>query len=308
MRVIITGGTGLIGHVLSYRLINERHEVIVLSRNSQAKKMPPTVQGARWDGYSSFGWGHLIDGNTVIINLAGENAGKGRWSAGSKHRILSSRVDSTEAVIEAMKFAKEKPALLIQASAVGYYGDGGDTVMTENTPAGEGFLADVAYDWEEAAKPAPTRVVTMRIGNVLSRKGGYLPSMLLAGRLTTRKLGSGSQWIPWIHIDDVANAVSFFINNTDTQGAYNVTSPNPVTNEQFLHALSQVLHAPRLVGVPSWALKLLLGEKADVVLDSQRVQPARLLEAGFRFQHPDIRESLHDLLGRHYERRRRGHI
>lgn len=307
MRVIITGGTGLIGHALSYRLLSEKHEVVVLSRNAQAKKMPPNVQGARWDGYSSFGWGHLIDGDTVIINLAGENAANGRWSARNKHRILSSRVDSTEAVVEAINFAKQKPALLLQASAVGYYGDGGDTVMTENTPAGEGFLADVCYEWEEVVKAAPTRVVTMRIGNVLSRKGGYLPSMLLAGRLTTRRMGSGKQWIPWIHIDDVSNAVSFFMNNPNMRGAYNVTAPNPVTNEEFLHRLAQVIRAPRLVGAPSWALKLMLGEKADVVLDSQRVQPARLLEAGFQFQYHDVRQALNDLLIRHYERRRAGY-
>lgn len=304
MRVIITGGTGLIGHALSYRLLSERHEVVVLSRNSQAKKMPPNVQGARWDGYSPFGWGHLIDGNTVIINLAGENAGQGRWSARSKHRILSSRVDSTEAVIEAINHARQKPALLLQASAVGYYGDQKDAVVTENTPAGEGFLADVCVEWEAAAKSAPTRVVTMRIGNVLSRRGGYLPSMMLVGRLMTRKMGSGKQWIPWIHMDDVSNAVSFFINNPNTRGAYNVTAPNPATNEQFLQALSHVMRSPRLVGVPTIALKLILGEKADVVLDSQRVHPARLLEAGFRFKHTEIRETLDDLLSRHYERKR----
>lgn len=306
MRVIITGGTGLIGHALSYRLLKEQHEVIVLSRNSQAKKMPPNVQGARWDGYSSFGWGHLIDRNTVIINLAGENAGQGRWSSRNKHRILSSRTDSTEAVVEAINFSKEKPAMLLQASAVGYYGDQKDAVVTESTPAGEGFLADVCVEWEEAAKAAQTRVVTMRIGNVLSRNGGFLPPMMLAARMMTRKLGSGKQWIPWLHMDDMSNVVSFLINNPNVRGAYNVTAPNSVTNEQFLHALSSVMHAPRLVGAPSIALRLALGEKADVVLDSQRVQPARLLEAGFRFQHTDIRESLNDLLGRHLERRRSG--
>lgn len=300
MRVIITGGTGLIGHRVSYWLVRDGHEVIVLSRNSQAKKMPPNVQGARWDAYSAFGWGHLLDGNTVIINLAGQNPANWRWTERHKRRMFASRIDSTEAVAEAIQFAKEKPILLIQASAVGYYGDRGDETVTEATPAGKGFRADLCLDWEDVAEQIPIRKVILRIGDVLSRDGGFLPSMMTVTRLAARKLGSGRQWISWVHIDDVAHAIRFLMSNPNSSGVYNLSAPNPVTNAEFMRTLAHTISAPRLISVPGWGVKVLVGQQAEVVLDSQRVLPARLQESGYRFAFPTIDAALTDLLGHRY--------
>ncbi len=304
MRVIITGGTGLIGHRLSYILLREGHEVVVLSRNSQAKRMPPNVQGARWDGYSAFGWGHLIDSNTVIVNLAGQNPANWRWTRKHKNRILHSRLDASEAVVEAIKNAKQKPLALIQASAVGYYGDCGDTEITEDSPAGHGFRADVCVDWEAATQAVPVRQVVLRIGIVLSTQGGFLQPIQVAARMMARRFGTGKQYIPWIHIDDVVYAISFLMNNKQMQGVYNLTAPLPVANDEFMETASEGLARPRLFNLPEWALKLLLGEQAEVVLDSQRVVPKRLLQAGYTFRYPRLQAAI-DKLFEHQANRER---
>jgi uncharacterized protein (TIGR01777 family) len=298
MRVIILGGTGLIGHRLSYWLVREQHEVIVLSRNSQAKKMPPNVQGARWDGYSTFGWGHLLDANTVLINMAGHNPFNWRWTNAHKRRVLHSRLDTTQAVLEAIAEAPVKPALLIQASAVGFYGDRGDAAVTEADKAGEGWRAEVCVEWEGLLRNPPIRTCILRIGVALSREGGFLPPMQTAARLLVRHMGDGEQWVPWVHIDDVAHVSSFLIANPNTSGVYNVTAPQPVTNAGFMAALSHAMGAPRLLPVPSWALRLGMGEQAGVLLDSQKVLPDRLLKAGYRFKYPSIDLALDYLLKR----------
>ncbi|MBK8022765.1 MAG: TIGR01777 family protein [Chloroflexi bacterium] len=304
MRVIITGGTGLIGHRLSYWMVREGHDVIVLSRNSQAKRMPPNVQGARWDAYSSFGWGHLIEENSVIVNLAGENPTNWRWTSRHKRRVMASRIDATEAIHEAVERAQRKPALLVQASAVGYYGDRGAETITETSPMGEGFWPDLCEEWEATAKEIPIRSVILRIGVVLSRDGGYLAAMHKIARLLARKLGTGEQWIPWVHVDDVCFAISHLIKQQTSIGVYNVTAPEPVTNTDFMKTLSHTISAPRLYNVPTWSMNLLAGEQALTVLDSQRVLPVRLQEAGFRFKYPTINVALEHLLGSHYEGRR----
>ncbi|MBL8131002.1 MAG: TIGR01777 family oxidoreductase [Anaerolineae bacterium] len=305
MRIIITGGSGLIGHRLSYWMVREEHEVIVLSRNSQAKRMPPNVQGARWDGYSSFGWGHLIDENTVIVNLAGESLTGWRWTKRHKQRVMGSRIDTTEAVGEAIARAPRKPALLIQASTVGYYGSRGDDILSESAPAGKGFLADVCEEWEEIAAQIGVQTAILRMGFVLSRDGGFLKPMRTAARLLTRQFGDGSQWLSWVHIDDAVHAISHLIRQKKSEGVYNLTAPNPVTNVDFMKMLSHTMGAPRLIGVPTWALNLMMGEQSAVLLYSQRVLPNRLLETGYRFKYPTLDIALDQLLGRHYEGRGR---
>ncbi|MDZ4770054.1 MAG: TIGR01777 family oxidoreductase [Chloroflexota bacterium] len=298
MRVIVLGGTGLIGHRLSYWLVRERHEVIVLSRNSQAKKMPPNVQGARWDGYSPFGWGHLIDEQTVIVNMAGHNPANWRWTDAHKNRVLMSRLDTTQAVAEAVAAAKRKPYLVVQASAVGYYGDHGESDITEATASGEGFRSDVCVEWEEAAERIQARTAILRIGVVLSRAGGFLPPLQTAARLTLRALGSGAQWVPWVHVDDVAHAISFLISQPDSGGVYNLTAPYPVTNYEFMATLAEVMGTARLLPAPASILRLALGEQAGVVLDSQKVLSNRMIEAGYKFKFPTLEVALDNLVRR----------
>ncbi|MCX7854808.1 MAG: TIGR01777 family oxidoreductase [Anaerolineae bacterium] len=301
-RIIITGGTGLIGRALAAELVAAGYEVVVLSRNPQrAHGLPTGVRIEAWDGHTSQGWGHLADGADAIVNLAGENIAGGRWTAERKRRIRQSRLDAGQAVVEAVRAAKQKPAVVVQASGIGYYGPHGDEEVAENFAPGEDFLGRLAVEWEASTAPVErlgVRRVVIRTGVVLSREGGALPRLVLPFRFFLGgPLGSGRQWVPWIHITDEARAIRFLLEKEDARGPYNLAAPHPVTNRELARALGHVLRRPAWFPVPAPALRLVLGEMSAVLLTGQRATPKRLLGEGFIFQFPEVGPALQNLLG-----------
>jgi uncharacterized protein len=302
MRVIITGGSGLVGRALADELNRDGNEVVILSRNpDRIAVLTAGIRAARWDGRTVEGWGNLVNGADAIVNLAGENIGSGRWTKERKRRILESRVHAGEAVVRAIEEATQKPRVVIQASGIGYYGPGNDEDVTEETPPGRDFLAGVAAEWESCTSSVErlgVRRAVIRTGVVLSLEGGALPRMLLPFRLFGGgPLGSGRQWLPWIHIADEVGAISFLIRNEAASGPFNLSAPTPITNVDFSRLLGQQLGRPALVRTPSAGLRLAFGEMSTVILDGQRAVPKRLLELGFGFRFPDARSALQDLLG-----------
>ncbi len=302
MRVIITGGTGLIGRALAASLAGDGHEVIVLSRAPEryVGRMPAGVRLKAWDAHSAKGWGTLADGADAIVNLAGENIAAGRWTAERKRRIRESRLNAGRAVVEAVAQARAKPRAVIQASAVGYYGPSGDEEIAEDHPPGHDFLAEVCVAWEASTAPVEeegVRRAILRTGIVLSARGGALPRMLLPFKLGLGgALGHGRQWFPWIHIRDHVRAIRFLIEHEQAHGPYNLSAPKPVRNAEFTRALGRALGRPAVMRVPATALKLVFGEMATVLLDGQRAVPRRLLEAGFTFEFTEVEAALRDLL------------
>ncbi len=302
MRVIITGGTGLIGRPLAASLVSAQHEVIVLSRDpGRVSGMPAEVKLVRWDAHSAAGWGHLADGAGAIVNLAGENLAEGRWTAAAKRRIRESRINAGQAVVEAVLAASKKPGVVIQSSGVNYYGPHGDEELTPEAPPGHDFLAGVAVDWENstaAVEAAGVRRAVTRSGVVLARDGIILPRMLLPFRLFVGgPYGNGRQWLSWIHLADEVGAIRFLIENNAAHGAFNLCAPSPLTNRQFVSVLGRVVHRPSWMPVPALAFRLLFGEMATLLLDGQRALPTRLLQLGYTFQYPVAAAALRNLLG-----------
>jgi len=299
MRVIVTGGTGLIGTVLVPRLIEAGHDVIVLTRQPAVKAAVDGVQFIGWDARTPQGWDHLINADTAIINLAGEPVANWRWTAAHKQRVLDSRIQTSEAVLNAIQAAEEKPAVLLQASAVGYYGSRGDETLAEASLPGAGWRAQVCVDWEAVTDPVDVlgvRRCLLRIGIVLDRRSGALPPLLLAARMLGARLADGRQWIPWIHNADVAGAILHLLHDAAISGPVNLVAPYPVTNADFLSAIGQRLGTPTVIPVPGWGLRVALGEMATTVLDSQRVYPPLLLEHGYDFAFPTLESALADLV------------
>ncbi len=310
MRVILTGGTGLIGRALTESLVSDGHQVIILSRTPErATGLPPGARVEKWDGKTSSGWGQLAEGAGAIVNLAGESIGgenmvaliTKRWTLQRKQIIRESRIHAGRAVMQAIEQANQKPRILIQASAVGYYGLRGDDEITENTPPGNDELAQICVDWEattaEAEKMGVRRVVIRTAGVVMSTKGGALPFMLLPFKLFVGgPLGNGQQWFSWIHIQDEVRAIRFLMDHANAQGAFNVCAPHPIRNAELSRVLGQVMRRPSFIPTPAFAMKLLLGEKATLVLDGQRQLPQRLIELGFEFKFPTVEAALRDLL------------
>jgi uncharacterized protein (TIGR01777 family) len=307
MRIIITGGTGLVGRALANSLISEGHEVIVLSRAPErATYLPAGVRVKRWDARTADGWGALADGARAIVNLAGESlAGEGffpsRWTSNRRDRIRESRLNAGQAVVQAVEAATEKPDAVIQASAIGYYGPHGDEELAEESPPGDDFLAKVTIDWEGATAAVASmgvRHVPIRTGLLLSSEGGALPRLLLPFKLFAGgPMGSGRQWYSWIHMADMVRAIRFLIENVDAHGPFNLTAPNPVTNAQLGRIIGSVTRRPYYMPVPGPALRAAFGEVSTVVLDGQRVLPGRLAEQGFQFKFPEAGEALRDILG-----------
>jgi len=310
MRVIVTGGTGLIGRALIQELIVAKHEVIVLSRNPEtAKGLPKEVQCLRWDGRTSQGWGEWVDGAGAIINLAGESiAGETllglilkRWTPERKRRILESRLNAGAAILQAIQEARQKPKVVVQASAVGYYGSRGDIELMETTPPAHDFGAMTCIDWEKSTAPVEEmgvrRVVIRTAGVVMSTRGGALPFMLLPFKLYLGgPLGNGKQWFSWIHVKDEARAILFLIENSSANGVFNLCAPGTLTNKEFSNTLGRVLKRPSRIPVPAFALRLTFGEKADILLGSQNQISTRLSNLGFTFKFPDAESALIDLL------------
>jgi uncharacterized protein (TIGR01777 family) len=306
MRVIITGGTGLIGKALANSLAKDGHEIIILSRNkNKTSGLPAGARIEQWDGRTAASWGHLADGAGAIVNLAGESiAGEGfppkRWTAARKKTILQSRLDAAHAIVEAIQAAATKPGVLIQSAAVGYYGPHGDETLTEDSPGANDFLAGVVKQWEAATAEVEkmgVRRAVLRTGIVLSTKGGVLPLLSLPFKLFVGgKIGSGKQQMSWIHIDDQVAAIKYLINTPTASGVYNLTAPNPVSNAQMATALGRALGRPSFFPTPGFPFKIAFGELGDtLLLTGQRVIPHRLQEAGFQFHYPEIEGALKDL-------------
>lgn len=301
MRIIITGGTGLIGKALCPLLLADGHLITVLSRNpDSARGMPSGVRIEDWDGQTTEGWGHLVNGADAVINLAGAGIADRPWTAQRKQTIRESRIRAGLAVQKAIQQATQKPKVLIQASAVGYYGARhDDEIITEATPAGTDFLAKVCFDWEMSTVPVTkmgVRRPIIRTGIVLSKEGGALSKMVLPFKFFAGgPLGSGKQWMPWIHITDQVRAIKFLLDNPRADGPFNLASPNPVTNKQFGEILGATMRRPSFMPAPAFAMKTVLGEMATIVLDGQRVVPQRLEELGFAFTHPSLRETLSEM-------------
>jgi hypothetical protein len=302
MRIIITGGSGMIGKALAIELIEAGHEVIVLSRNPFPGIVPGGVGVEKWDAETGHGWASLITEDTAIVNFAGAGLAEGRWTDERKAEILKSRINAGQAVVDGIQSADSKPRVVIQASAVGYYGPRGDEELTESSSSGDDFLADVCQQWEESTQPVEEmgirRAIT-RSGVVLSTKDGAFPRMLLPFKLFVGgPIGSGQQWMPWIHIHDEVRAVRFLIENEASQGVYNLTAPNPVTNGQFATIMGNVMRRPGIVPVPAFVMQTLFGELSTVLLDGQRAVPHRLLEEGFTFEYNELEAAIRDLLDR----------
>ena len=302
MRVLITGGTGLIGSALIASLRDSNCEVTVLTRSPERNQalMQNGVRLVRWDGETAEGWGHLVSQVDAVVNLAGEGIANGRWSTERKERIRQSRVRAGNALVSAIRDAESVPKTLIQSSAVGYYGPGKDEIMTEQTSRGEDFLAHVCSDWEASTAEVEAmgvRRVVIRTGVVLSGQGGALPRMTLPFRLFAGgPLGSGRQYFPWIHIADEVAAIRFLLENEKASGPYNLAAPNPPQNREFVRDLGRAMGRPSFLPTPSFALQVLFGEMSTVLLDGQRAVPARLQEDGYTFIFPETVAALGDLV------------
>ncbi len=302
MRVLITGGTGLIGRTLAARLATEGHEPIVLTRDPENSRgdLPPGVRAAGWDGKTGNGWSELIDAETTIVHLAGAGIADARWSDERKRQIRDSRIVSGEAVLAAIRAAPAKPRALLQASAVGYYGPRGNEPIDENEPPGDTFLAEVCVEWEESTRAVEllgVRRALLRTGLVLTLEGGALEKMLLPAKLGANgPLGSGRQGFPWIHLEDETGAIRFLIDRQDAAGPFNLSAPHPVAQAEFARTLGRVIHRPSFLPAPAFALKLALGEMSDMLLSGQFVVPKRLQELGYRFLFPELEGALADLL------------
>lgn len=286
MRVVVSGASGLIGTALVPSLRSSGHEVHRLVRREATE-----TDEIRWDPAAGELDASLLQGVDALVNLSGENLGK-RWTDARKRAILDSRVQSTELLARTAAALDPKPSVLVVASAVGIYGDRGDEILTEESAAGAGFLADVVHAWEAAADPAREagiRVVHLRQGIVISKDGGALKPMLLPFKLGVGgRVGSGKQWWSWIGMDDLVASYAHVLEG-DLAGAVNATTPNPATNDQFTKALGSALHRPTVLPVPGFAARTLFGEMGDaMLLGGQRVLPARLVEAGFDFSAPTI--------------------
>ncbi len=303
MRILITGGTGLIGRVLAARLATDGHEPIVLSRDTgkASADLPPGVRAEAWDGKSGAGWSELIDSDTGIVHLAGAGVADARWTAARKGEIRDSRIVSGDAVVAAIRAARTPPRVLLQASAVGYYGPRGAEAIDESEPPGSTFLAKVCVEWEESTREVEAlgvRRALLRTGLVLTPEGGALGKMLTPAKFGANgPLGSGRQGFPWIHLADEVGAIRFLLDHPAAGGPFNLTAPNPVTQADFAQALGRALHRPSFLPAPAFALRLALGEMADMLLEGQLAVPKRLLELGYRFRFPDLDGALADLLG-----------
>lgn len=294
MNILITGGTGFIGSALQEELLRERHNVIITTRRGES---------TWYDDRGVLRWtppalipSDIMSRVDAVINLAGEPIASGRWTKEKKELIRRSRIDTTRAVVQSIRNLNEPPGVLISASAIGYYGPHRDEGLTEDSPPGEDFLADVCKQWEaEASKAeeAGVRVVMVRIGLVLDAGGGMLTRMVTPFKLFLGGyIGSGRQWYSWIHRRDLTGIIRFTIEHKDIKGPVNATAPEPVTNSQFSKALGKALGRPCWFHVPAFAVRVALGEFGNVVLTGQRVLPAKALKAGYKFKYEKVEEAL----------------
>lgn len=292
MNITLTGVTGFIGRHLVERLRAADHQLTILSRRARPGTNPRYFA---WDAMREEPPAESLAGADAVIHLAGEPVAQ-RWTAEAKQRIRSSRIDGTRHLVQALSTISRRPPTLISASAIGIYVSRADEMLTEESSPGSGFLSDVTADWEKQAILAQSlgvRVVLLRIGIVLGKDGGALGKMMTPFKLGVGgRLGSGKQWVSWIHVDDVVGLILFALEHPTLNGAINLTSPNPVTNAEFTRELAAALHRPAIFPVPKLALKLVFGELANEMFASARILPQRALDAGYRFAHPGLRDAL----------------
>jgi uncharacterized protein len=317
-RIVLAGGTGFLGRALAEALRRAGHDVVVLTRQpplasvaaptgtsaarTDAAGGPPAgIRRAHWTPDGTAGeWTALLEGARAVVNLAGESIGGGRWTAARKQRLRDSRLAATASLVSAIRGCRQPPDVFVSASAVGYYGLRGDEVLGEDAPPGDDFLARLCVDWERAALDArdATRVVLPRSGLVLNAKEGALPRMLVPFRFFVGgPIGSGRQYMSWIHLDDWVALLQWALDEGQLSGAVNASTNQPVTNEVFAATAGALLHRPALMRAPAFAVRALVGEMGDaLVLGGQRVVPRRALELGFRFRYPEFKGALEEVL------------
>lgn len=298
MKIIISGSSGLVGTALVAQLAGAGHEVVRLMRGSA----DPAAGEALWDPGRRQLDPAVLSGADAVINLNGRNIGGGRWSDTVKAELRSSRLDSTCTIAAAIVAADEPPAVLLSASASGYYGDRGDEELDESSSPGSGFLADLCRDWEAAAVTAAserTRVVLLRLGMVIASDGGALEKMLLPFKLGLGgRIGSGRQFWPWISLADVSGAVDFALHNEPLSGPVNLVGPQQTRCSEFVDLLGSVLRRPTVLPLPAFAARIALGEMADaLLLASARLRPRALEAAGYAFTHPRLEDALRAAVG-----------
>jgi hypothetical protein len=296
MRLVITGATGFIGSALCTALLEQGHALTLLTRGSPRDANTGTKRWLHWTPGTLRDWHAALDGVDGVINLAGEPIAEKKWTPARRHAIEQSRIDATHSLVQACAKVRRKPAFLINASAVGYYGPRGDETLTEDAPAGNDFLGSLCKTWEEEAQEAEElgmRVVRLRTGIVLGPGGGALTKMATPFKFFIGgRLGSGKQWMSWIQLEDLLRMFSLVIENPRARGPINATSPNPVQNEEFSRTLGKALHRPCWAPVPAFVLELALGEMAQMLLTGQRVVPAAAEKLGFQFRYPHLQEAL----------------
>ncbi|MCV3215408.1 TIGR01777 family oxidoreductase [Plectonema radiosum NIES-515] len=305
MKVAITGATGFVGSRLVERLNSEGQTVVVLTRNTTfaQKVFPseafPNVEIIAYTPTVSGSWQDTLSGCDAVVNLAGEPIGEGRWTPERKQEILNSRKLSTQKIVEAIALTNPKPSVLVNASAIGYYGTSETATFDETSTNGHDFLAQVCQAWEAEAKKieaSGVRLVILRFGIVLGI-GGALGKMITPFKLFAGgPIGSGKQWFSWIHLDDIVNLILLALTKPEMQGVYNATAPNPVRMSELSQTMGQVMSRPSWLPVPSFAIEALLGDGAIVVLEGQQVQPKRTLKTGFEYLYPNLKPALAQIL------------
>ncbi len=297
MKVVISGGSGLVGVALAKRLIARGDDAVILSRTPASVTVG---RGVAWDPGRGGAWADEVASADAVVNLAGASIADGRWTEARKRELRGSRLTATEAIVAAMSGTPKPGRVLVSASAVGYYGARGDEELPEGAPPGQGFLSDLSVEWENAARRAQpvARVVVVRIGIVLSMEGGALPKMALPFKaFVGGRIGDGRQWMSWIHIDDLVHMILWAIDTPSVSGALNATAPSPVTNAQFMDALGKALGRPSIFPVPGFALRILVGELADpLLLTGQRVIPRGASGSGFEFRYENLDSAFANLL------------
>ncbi len=298
MKVLVTGASGFVGRRVVAQLLSQKHEVVVLTRNlaKAAIVLGSQCKYVQWMDNDTLPPAEAFNGVDSVINLMGENIGGKRWDEAQKKKIYDSRIHSTRNLIEAMAALSKKPKALISASAIGIYGSRGDEVLDESASSGSDFLAGVCKDWEAEAKKAEAlkmRVVLMRTGVVLGKGGGALTKMLPIFKLGLGgRLGSGKQYMSWIHVDDLAAMYVQAATDETMSGAFNATSPYPATNEEFTKALGKRLKRPTIFPAPEFAIKKALGEMSTIVLDGQKVIPTKFKDKKFQFKSATLEKTL----------------
>jgi uncharacterized protein (TIGR01777 family) len=293
VKIVVAGGTGLIGEPLVRRLVARGDDVAVLSRNPSDVR---AGRGLEWDARSQGAWSDDAASADAVVNFAGENIGEGRWTEQRKRSLVDSRLNATNAIVEALRKNAARPRVLINASAIGFYGDRGDEILDESASRGAGFLAELVDQWESAALEAESlaRIVLPRFGLVLSAEGGALKKMLLPFKLGGGgPMGNGRQWMSWVDHEDVIRFLEWAIDQPSARGVYNVTAPEPVRNREFARTLGRLLHRPSFLPAPAFALRIAFGQMADeVLLGGQRALPVAAGREGFAFEARTLETSL----------------